>query len=81
MGIKTKIIDALSAFRTGNLFIQVPKTLHCNVDGTYYLYNGVAWVVFEMLAGLDYFELNAFGVAASSDGATAVDKGSITIVF
>lgn len=79
--IKTKIVDALNAVDSRNLFIQTPKILHCNEDGTYYLYNNSRWIAFEMIAGLDYYELNAFGIAASQDGSTPVKEGNITVVF
>ena len=80
--IANRIQDAVTAVHTTNKFKDAGfRYMHCNVDGTYYVYNGSKWVCFEMIAGLDYYDLGAKGLATSSDGSTAVTTGDITIVY
>ncbi len=79
--LKTKPMDALDAVDTNNHFKYKNLLLvHCNVARTFYIYNGKDWVMYEMIAGVDYYNTNAQGIADTSGGA-AVDANDVTVVF
>lgn len=59
------------------------RCIHCNDDGTYYLYDPVnEWIKYTMCSGLDYWSTDGVrGLSAADDGSTQVAAGSLTVVF